>query len=279
MNTLERIGDALGRSFSQIGARLLDYAPSVLVAALLVLAGWLVARLVRGAAVRLMSVFELLLHRLFRGRAAAAARVPSASVEIVGSVLFWVVLFFFAAAAAQVLGLGVFTAWLRDLVGYLPTLLAGVLIVLAGVLLSGLARDVTVAALPALPEAQRALLGRIVQWTLLVCAAIVGADQIGIQITFLTILAAVVVGAVMSGIAIAVSLGARTIVSNLIGGYYLRQAFGVGQRVRAGGYEGTIVELTAVSLVLEAEEGRVSLPAKIYNEEPIVLLAGREGDA
>jgi small-conductance mechanosensitive channel len=278
MNTYDQLGGSLGDAFGQIGARLLEYAPSVLGATLLLLAGWLVARVLRGMAVKLMGVLELLLHRMFRGRGASAPRIPSASVEIVGSILFWVVILFFVATATHVLGLNVFTAWLKDLVGYLPTLFAGALIVLAGVLLAGLSRDLTVAALPALPEPQRMLVGRIVQGTLLVVAVVVGADQIGIKITFLVILAAVVVGAVISGVALAVSLGARTFVSNLIGAHYLRQAFSIGQHVRVGGFEGRIVELSAVSLVLETGEGRVTVPAKIFNEEAIVLLISRSQD-
>jgi hypothetical protein len=278
MNTYDQLGGSLGNAFGQVGARLLEYAPSVLGATLLLLAGWLIARVLRGMAVKLMGVLELLLHRMFRGRGASAPRIPSASVEIVGSILFWVVILFFVATATHVLGLNVFTAWLKDLVGYLPTLFAGALIILVGVLLAGLSRDLTIAALPALPEPQRLLLGRIVQGTLLVAAIVVGADQIGIKITFLVILAAVVVGAVISGVALAVSLGARTFVSNLIGAHYLRQAFSIGQHVRVGSFEGRIVELSAISLVLETGEGRVTLPAKIFNEEPIVLLISRSQD-
>jgi len=275
MNAFEQFAASFGEALSKIGARLVEYAPSVIGATLLLLAGWIVARILRGLAVRLMGVLELLLHRVSRTRG-AAPRIPSASVEIVGSILFWVVILFFVAAATQVMGLSVFTAWLKDLVSYLPTLLAGALIILAGVLFSGLARDVTVAALPALPEAQRLLLGRIVQGTLLVVAVVVGADQIGIKITFLVILAAIATGAVVGGVALAVSLGASSYVANLIGAHYMRQAFRAGQRVRIGPLEGTILELTAVSIVIETAEGRVTMPAKVYNEEPIALL-GRGG--
>jgi small-conductance mechanosensitive channel len=274
MSSYENLSAAVSAAFGQIGARLGEYAPSVLGAALLMLGGWLVARLLRGLAVKLMQVLEVLLHRMFRGRTESAPRLPSASVQIVGSLLFWVVILFFVAAATQVLGLAVFTAWLKDVVGYLPTLFAGVLIVIAGALLAGLSRDVTVAALTTLPEAQRLLLGRIVQGTLLLVAVVVGADQIGIKITFLVILAAVVAGAIVSGVALAVSLGARTFVSNLIGAHYLRQAFGIGQTVRVAGFEGRIIDLTPVSIVLECAAGRVTLPAKVFNEEPIVLVIG-----
>jgi small-conductance mechanosensitive channel len=279
MTTYDNFTAALASTFSQVAARIAEYVPNLLGAAVLLLGGWLVARLLRGLAVKLMHVVELLLHRLSRAPEAKPPRIPSASVEIVGSILFWVVILFFAAAATHVLGLGVFSSWLQDLMTYLPTLVAGALIILAGVLLSGLARDLTVAALGTLPERQRALLGRIVQGTILVTAVAIGADQIGIKITFLVILAAVVMSAVVGGVALAVSLGARSYVANLIGAHYVRQAFEIGQQVRIGEHAGTILELTAVSIILETEQGRVSIPAKVYNEHPIVLLGPGNNDA
>ena len=108
---------------------------------------------------------------------------------------------------------------------------------------------------------------------MLVTAILVGADQIGIQVTFIAILVGAVMAAAVGGVTIAVSLGARDYVSNLIGAHYMRQTFEVGQRVRVAGQEGRILEFTVTSVILETDEGRVALPARIYHEEPIVLLA------
>jgi len=279
MDIYESLRASLANAFSQLGAQLAEHAPKLLGALLLLLVGWLIARLLRGLAVKLMHVLELVLHRLWRGPAGRASVLPSASVEMVGTILFWVVIVFFAAAAAHVLGLEAFSSWLQDLMAYLPTLVAGLLIILAGVLLSGLARDLTVAALAALPDSQRLQLGRIVQGAVLVTAIVMGADQIGIEITFLVVLAAVTTSAIIGGVALALSLGARTYVANLIGAHYLRHAFEPGQRVRIGTTEGRILELTAVSVVLETDQGRANIPAKVYNEETIVLLSEKGADA
>lgn len=277
MQIYDSLTSALQNAFAQVASRVAEYTPNLLGAVGLLLLGWFVARLLRSFAVKVMQLLELLLHRLSRGQ--TGRTIPSGSVEIVAGILFWVVILFFAAAATHVLGLGAFSSWLQSLVTYLPTLMAGALIIVVGVLLAGLARDLTVAAVSAFPENQRQLLGRIVQGTVLVTAVAVGADQIGVRITFLVILAAVITSAVVGGLALAVSLGSRAYVANLIGAHHLRQAFGVGQRVRIGEMEGTVLELTAVSIVLETEQGRVNIPAKVYNEAPIVLIAPRSEDA
>jgi small-conductance mechanosensitive channel len=186
--------------------------------------------------------------------------------------VFWAVLLVFITAATQILELTSFTDWLARLVGYLPTLAAGVLIVIAGYILSRFVGDLVAATSHGLETAQRALLGRVVQVTILTGAILVGADQIGIRITFLAIFAASVGAVVAGGIALAVGLGARDYVANLIGAHYLRQAFAVGQTIQAGGHRGRILEITALNVVLETAEGRVTLPGRIYNEHPIAVL-------
>ena len=98
------------------------------------------------------------------------------------------------------------------------------------------------------------------QGATLVVALLVGADQIGLKVTWIAILAAVLLASVMGGVTLAVSLGARGYVANLIGAHYLRQALQLGQRVRVAGHEGRIVDVTATSLVLETADGRVVLP-------------------
>jgi hypothetical protein len=52
---------------------------------------------------------------------------------------------------------------------------------------------------------------------------LVGAAQIGIRVTWIVVLVIVVVASVLGGALIAVSLGARSYVSNLIGARHLRQ--------------------------------------------------------
>ena len=77
MDTYESFRASLTSAFSLLGARLAEYAPKLLGAALLLLVGWLIARLLRGLAVKLMHVFELLLRRLWRGHSCLPRRDSS----------------------------------------------------------------------------------------------------------------------------------------------------------------------------------------------------------
>lgn len=278
MDIFAQWGEALGNASSQLLQRLGEYLPNVFGAFLLLLIGWFVARLLRAVAARAASLLERGLARVPAGRATAHVRLPGASAAILGSIVFWVVLLFFLTAATQVLGLAAFTAWLARVVDYLPTLVAGALIVLAGFLVSRLVREVLEAATATAEVKQRQLLARTAQAVILVTAILVGADQIGIKITILVVIAATLAAALVGAVTLALSLGARNYVANLIGGHYLRQTFRVGQKVRVAGFEGKILDLTPTSVVLETTDGRANVPAKVFNEETITVLVGNRDD-
>jgi hypothetical protein len=272
MNQLRNLGDALASVGSALIERFVAFLPSVLGAVLLLLVGWVLARLLRVVAARGALLLDTLLARMGGAAGIERPRMGRASA-VLGAVVFWVVLLFFATAATQVLGLQTFTDWLARLIDYLPTLAAGVLIVVAGYVLSRFVADLVRATATRLALAQRSVLARIAQIAILTGAVLVGADQIGIRITFLAIFAAAAAAAVVGGLSIAVGFGARDHIANLIGARHLRQAFAVGQTIRVAGYQGRVLEVTAAALILETDEGRVSLPGRVYSEQPIAVIA------
>lgn len=263
---------ALSRATTATVDGLLAQLPQLLGAVALLLVGWLLARLLRLATRRAAALIDSLITR---STGQSRWRVGR-SATVLGTVVYWVVLLFFATAATQTLGLQTFTDWLARLLEHLPALAAGLLIVAAGYLFSGFVGDLVQATASAAAAPQRRAMGRLAQGATLMVALLVGADQIGLKVTWVAILAAVLVASVMGGVALALSLGARGYVANLIGAHYLRQALQPGQRVRVAGHEGRIVEVTATSLVLETDDGRVLLPGRLYHDEAVVVFARQD---
>ncbi|MGE0386676.1 MAG: hypothetical protein AB7Q97_18270 [Gammaproteobacteria bacterium] len=263
-------GNSMGSSIDAVLAGLVQRLPSVLVALALLLLGWLIARLLRAVAVRGAGYIGVLMQRRSGG---ASPEGMQATSRTLGALVFWTVLLVFLALASDILGLGTLSGLLAKLLDYLPTLAAGLLIVAAGFLLSRLVGELAWSATPGLESSQRVALRRLAQVATLVAALVVGADQMGIRVTWVALLLLMTLATILGGAAVAMSLGARNYVANLIGAFYLRQAFQVGQSVRASGFQGRILDLTATSLVLEIDEGRVVIPARVYLDEPVVLLA------
>ncbi len=272
MNEVRGLGEALLNAASTLLERLASYVPGAIAAVLLLLAGWILARILRALTQRAVLLVDAMLPRL--GLPASVSQIRAARSSVVaGTVVFWVVLLFFVMAATQALGLKAFTDWLARLIEYLPTLAVGLLILAAGWLTSGFAADLVQATVPRLDPGQRSMLARIVRVTILAGAILVGADQIGIRVTFLAIFVGAVAVTVGGGVALAVGLGSREYVANLIAAHQLRQAFAVGQTLRIAGHEGRLLEVTATGVILETAEGRVLVPARLFQEQSVTVMA------
>lgn len=270
---MNNLGEALASAGFGIIESIVAYLPNIIGALLLIVVGWVLARVLRALSVRAMLLADTLIARLSTQKTATEPLRMRQASAVVGAIVFWGTLLVFVTAATHVLELTSFTDWLARLVSYLPTLAAGILIVIAGYVLARFVADLVAATAHRLESRQRALLARVVQVTILTGTILVGADQIGIKITFLAIFAAAIAAVVGGGVALAVGLGARDYVANLIGAHYLRQAFAVGQTIRAGGHQGRILEITATSVILETADGRINLPGRIYNEGSITVLS------
>jgi hypothetical protein len=258
--------------FSRILREVLGILPEVLAAGAILLLGWIVARILRGFTIRSAALLNRGIASIGQRTGARIGGLREASVRMVGGIIYWLVLLFFLASATNVLGLAMFAGWLDRIVAYLPKIVSGVFIVAAGVVLSNIARDSVRATFGKLADSQRAFLARGAQVTTLTLLAIVGFEQIGVDVSVITTVLAIVVACLLGGLSIAFSLGARVFVSNLIGAYYLSDDYRPGARIRIDDSEGTILDITSIAVVLETAEGRLTVPARLFSEQATLLV-------
>lgn len=261
---------------SRVLQEIIGILPEALAALVVLLIGWLVAKAMKILTLRSAGLLN-------RGLAALGTRVGTqigslrdASLRTIAGVVYWLVILFFLAAATSILGLSMFAGWIDRIVASLPSIFSGVFIIFAGVILSNIARDTVEAIFGTLPENQRFILARSAQVATLTLLAIVGFDQIGVDVTVITTVLAIVLACLLGGLSIAFSLGARTFVSNLIGAHYLGKDCRPGETLRIAGIEGTVVAITAVSVVLDSADGRITIPARLFSEEPVLHVSGDE---
>ena len=253
------------------------YLPALVSALLLLLVGWILAFLARAF---LRRVLTAAVDRLGRnhsiGSALERSGIRQRVLWLVGGGVYWIILFYFFAAAAERLQLNVLTALANNLAAYLPRLLLGLVIVLAGFLGGNLAYGAVSAAAASAGVRDGNVFGRAVQFLLFFMGFVVGAEQIGIQSTLLTVMVAIVFGTAFGGAALAFGLGSGLAASNIISAHYIMKTYRPGQTVRIGDIQGRILEITRTDVVLETAEGQVLVPARKFSEEASVLLTGEK---
>lgn len=251
----------------QAAMGLVRLIPNILGAVVVIVAGWLLAKLLRALAVRGLHALTRTVTSLRRNATAHRPLMEDRSIAAIGAIIYWATILLFLTAATQVLGLGVFTDWLSSVVAYLPALLAGLLILLAGFVFSLLAKDLVTAAASSAHVVYADVLGRSVQILIFSMAVVIGIDQVGINVTFLVVIVAIILGMIFGGMALAFGLGARQVVANIVATHYVRQMYQIGDSVVIGALQGRISHINSVSVVLETAQGRCHVPTALFLSE------------
>ncbi len=267
---------ALDNTYRELVEAAAAFVPGLIGAALLLVGGWLTATLLRAAIVRFGTgidrMFYAARHRF--GQSQMELRWPIS--RVLSHTVYWLVIVFFLAATARVLGLPGLAELFGQILLYLPLLMvwagAGFVLYMA----SGLAADAMAAAARSAGLANARLLGRLVRVIVLAFTGIIVASQIGIDVTLLVNVASIAAAVLLGGAALAFGIGAGGVAGNFIAAHSVRQNYRVGQRVTVGHFEGEILEFTRGAVILDAEQGRTMVPARLFVEQ-VSVLVDRDG--
>lgn len=257
---------ALSDTYQEITRQTIDHIPQLLGAVVLLVAGWIIASLLRLLARKVIGGLDVLLLRTSQKRGGHLPAVRSYAL-VGGNIVYWSVLLFFVAASANMLEWKVFADVTGALLNYIPSVLFGVLIILTGLGLSGVVRSTVVTTAQSMDIAQSDLLARTAQITVVLTAVIIGVEQLGINVAFLTTTLIVVVGVLLAGAALAFGLGARDYIANVIGAKTSSKYYQLSQLIKVGDVEGHLLEITPTAIVLDTEQGRAVIPAKLFHQQ------------
>lgn len=251
----------------------LSALPRVATAALILLVGWVLATVLRRVVRRIL---RRLVRRLPPGSTRAdwteAMESPDTG-NVAANGVYWLVLLTAVMVAIDALGLTVVGKWISAFAGYLPRLFIALALLVAGILAGRLARNAVVRAAVRLPSSQGQAFGRLTQISIVAAAALIAADQLGVDVSLLTSIFLIALAGALAGGAIAFGLGSRDLVADILAMHYVQKSHRVGELVRIGSDEGRIVRTTRTTVVLESAEGEVSIPGRDFTSSRCVLLS------
>lgn len=217
MTLTERLRD----SFLQV----FQYVPLLLGALVILFAGYLLAKLLERVTDRVLT--RIGLNRwLERGgvldaveRTGWRAR-PS---RVFANLIFWFVMFAVILIAANALGLNALADLFSELVGYIPSLIAAIVIVLVGIVLGDFVEGLIRASAGALHGGTT--MARVGRGSVVMLAIFMALQTLGIAPDIVTTAFAILFGAVALAMALAFGLGNRELAGEVTREWY--------QRVRA----------------------------------------------
>lgn len=247
------------------------FLPS-LVATLVILAGgWLLSRIVQ-------AVTQRLLHQVGLDRASRRLRVDETLQQagiaampsrIVARLVFWVLMLTFILSGVETLGLKAVTATIDRLIAFLPNVIAAALILVLGLLLARLVRNLVSSGAAAADLSEAPRLGALSQGIVALVVGVIALEQLGVETQVVVTVITAVLGALGVTVGIAFALGARPVITHILAGHFLRQSLPSGGSVEFGGRRGILERVGAVDTLLRDGDRTWSVPNGRLLEEVV----------
>jgi hypothetical protein len=201
---------------------LLEYVPALIGALVILFAGYLLAKLLERAVDHALA--RLGLNRwLEQGGVLDAVgrtgwrRSPS---RLIGTVAFWFVMFAVILLAANALGLDSLATVFSQLVGYIPSLIAAIVILLLGIVLGEFVDGLVMASAGGVHGGP--MLARAGRVGVIVLAIFMALQQLGIATSIVTTAFAIIFGAIALAFALSFGLGNRELAGQVTREWYER---------------------------------------------------------
>ena len=207
-------------SFQNAFTELVAFLPNLIGALLILLVGYFVAKVLGGLVDRALdrANFDAAIHRKPTGQ--WIRRVVPRPSNLAGSIAFWVVFLGAVSIAVDVLGIEALENLVAAIYGYLPNILAALLIFIVAV---AIAAAVATLATRLLGDTS---LGRVIATAapilVFAIASFMILDQLNIAQSIVTITYAGLIGALALGSALAFGLGGRDIAAQMLQGAYAK---------------------------------------------------------
>ena len=247
---LQSSGEALGGFLPRLGG-----------AVLVLVGGLLVVGLLRRLLVRVLQAVKLdelgdrwgvndVVDRFGLGRSLSTVVAGAVRIALL------VVVFF---AALSLLGLEFLSASLNAGILFLPRLLFAMALLLAGIVVSEVARRQVdrLAGQMDLPGP----LGLLAEMAVLAVFVVTALAQVGVPVAVLMLIVAIVLAAVALTFSLAFGIGGQSMAREVSARRYVEGAYEVGQDISLGGVRGRIAAIEATSTILETTGGdRLRVP-------------------
>ncbi len=259
----------LAQAFQGLVDATIAAAPKVVVGVLLVVVGLIVAKVIEIVLRFLLTrvKFDSLMERAGIDKALQRVGVRQQLNVFIPRLVYFLVIFVLAKTASDALGLVAISDAIGAFFGYLPNIVAALLLMILGTSIAQFANDtVTEAARNSGIDFAPAL-GKLVSGLIVFVVSMMAIGQLKIDTNIVHLVAALILGGAALAFGIAFGLGTRDVIRQITAGFYLRKHLQIGKQTEIAGQTGILKGITSTHTLLENENQEVSIANATFLEQ------------
>jgi len=194
---------------AEIGTFLIN----LLLVVLILIVGWVISRGIKALVIRVLRTIKVdeLSERIELDDILAKGGIQYSLAELIGVVFYWVGLLVTFVIAINAVGLTVAADLLNRIVLYVPNVIAAIFILIAGMFVASLLKNIVKAAASNIGLSQANLLSKICEVVIMVFAVAIALQQLNIGARIIELTISIILGAIGLGLALSFGLGCKEI--------------------------------------------------------------------
>ncbi len=199
---------------TQIG----QFLVNVLLVVIILIIGWVISKFIKTLVVRILRTVKLdvLSDRIELDSLLAKGGIKYSLSELTGVICYWLAILVTFVVAINAIGLTVAADLLNKIILYIPNVIAAMFILILGIFVATLLKNIVQTAASNVGVAQASFLANLTEIVIIAFAVLVAFEQlkIGIRVTEITL--SILLGSIGLGLALAFGLGCKDIMAKLV---------------------------------------------------------------
>jgi hypothetical protein len=207
MNQINVVLESLKTFWMELG----NFLPQLIAALLVLIVGWLIAKLIRKAFVRVLRLLRVdvaaeksgIENFLLRGG------VQFTTVTILGSLIYWLILFMVLFAALNILGLQAAADIFNKIIVYIPNVIVAIVVLIFGTMFAKFIQGISLTYLSNVGFEGAQLVSYLAQYAIVIFVVSIALEQLAIGGQVLVSAFQIAFGGLCLALALAFGLGGR----------------------------------------------------------------------
>lgn len=200
--------------FSQIG----QFLVSFLLVIFILLIGWLIARAIKAVITKVLATLKLddLADKISLTALLTKGGITYGVSELIGVIFYWLMLLITFVIAINAIGLTIAAELLNRIVLYIPNIIAAIFILILGMFVATILKNIVQTAAKNAGLSQSAFLANLVEIVIIVFAVLIALEQLNIGARIIELIVSIVLASFGLGWALAFGLGCKDIAGKMV---------------------------------------------------------------
>lgn len=195
-----------------------QFLVNVLLVIVILIVGWLLAKLIKALVIRILKTIKVdeVSDRIELGSLLEKGGIKYSVSELIGMVVYWLAVLVTFVVAINAIGLTIAADLLNKVVLYIPNVVAAIFILILGMFIAALLRNIVKTAATNAGITQATLLSKIVESIVVIFAIAISLEQLNIGAKIIELTISILLGSIGLAIALAFGLGCKDIAARYI---------------------------------------------------------------